>query len=128
MRRRDFLSVAGGAMVAALGGCARPALGCLAAARSEGDARPVRFGVTADAHLLARRTPRHEAFLEAFVEDMVRWKPDFVVDLGDFACQAGEGPTTAERHDAQLDGLKHHWKTLSRVPCPAYLVMGNHDV
>ena len=128
MKRRDFLTAAGGAMVAVLGGGDRPAPGCFAPARSGPDARPVRFGVTADAHLLARRTPPHEAFLEAFVEAMGRWKPDFVVDLGDFACQAGEGQTTPELHDAQLSGLRHHWKTLSRVPCPAYLVMGNHDV
>ena len=88
----------------------------------------VRFGVTADCHLMARRTPANEAFLREFVDEMTRWKPDFVIDLGDFACQAGEGRTTPELHDAQLDGLVHHWKVFSEVPCPAYLAMGNHDV
>ena len=88
----------------------------------------VRFGVTADCHLLGRRAPGNERHLQAFVDEMTRWKPDFVIDLGDFACQAGEGQTTAELHDAQLRGLTHHWSVLSGVPCPAYLAIGNHDV
>jgi len=92
------------------------------------DARPVRFAMTADCHLMARGTPANERHLLAFVEEMARWKPDFVIDLGDFACQAGEGPTTRELHDAQLQGLVHHWSVLCRVPCPARLAIGNHDV
>jgi alkaline phosphatase len=88
----------------------------------------VRFALTADCHLMGRRTPGNERHLLEFVAEMARWKPDFVIDLGDFACQAGEGQTTAELHDAQLQGLIHHWSVFSRVPCPAYLAMGNHDV
>lgn len=88
----------------------------------------VRFGMTADCHLLGRRAPGNEEYLQAFVDEMKRWKPGFVIDLGDFACQAGEGQTTPELHDAQLQGLTHHWSILSSVPCPAYLAIGNHDV
>jgi len=88
----------------------------------------VRFGLTADCHLMGRRTPGNEAYLRQYVAEMNRWKPDFVVDLGDFACQAGEGQTNRELHDAQLQGLAHHWSVLSEVPCPAYIAMGNHDV
>jgi len=88
----------------------------------------VRFGVTADCHLLGRRAPGNEKHLQAFVDEMTHWKPDFVIDLGDFACQAGEGQTTIKLHDAQLQGLIHHWSVLSSVPCPAYLAIGNHDV
>ena len=88
----------------------------------------VRFGLTTDCHLMSRRTPGNEAYLREYVAEMNRWKPDFVVDLGDFACQAGEGQTTRELHDAQLQGLIHHWSVLSKVPGPAYIAMGNHDV
>lgn len=91
-------------------------------------AAQVRFGLTTDCHLMARQTPRHEAHLRQFVEAMKRWKPHFVIDLGDFACQAGEGQTDRRLHDAQLVGLKHHWAVFSQTPCPAYIVMGNHDV
>jgi len=88
----------------------------------------VRFGMSADAHIKGRIVPANEERLLKFVEAMIEWKPDFVIDLGDFACQVGGGQTTPELHDAQLNGLKHHWATLSNVPCPAYLVIGNHDV
>ena len=93
-----------------------------------GELRPVRFAVTADCHLMARRTPANERHLRAFVEEMTRWKPDFVIDLGDFACQAAEGQTTRELHDTQLQGLIHHWSVFSKAPCPAYIAIGNHDV
>jgi len=113
VRRRRFIQTAGAAVAAGAVGEAGPTL---------------RIGLTADPHLLGRRTPRHEAFLKAFVEAMALWKPDVVVDLGDFACQAGTGQTTRELHDKQLAGLVRHWAAYRRVPCPAYLVMGNHDV
>ena len=89
----------------------------------------VRFGVSADAHLMGGTGPAsHVAHFEDFVEAMARWKPDFVLDLGDFACQCENGPTTPEMHDCQLDGLRHAWAGLSRMPVPAYIAMGNHDV
>jgi len=102
------------------------------AASAEGAKRPerrvVRFGMTADAHLMGRASPKHEAHFKRFVEAMVQWRPDFAIDLGDFACQCGGGPTTATLHDGQLRGLIHHVSVFARVPCPRYHVMGNHDV
>ena len=105
-------------MILALSAC------CLA----EETATTIRFGITADAHLLGRRAPRNEANIRDFVAAMTKWKPDFVIDVGDFACQCGSGQTTPELHDGQLAGLKHHWQVFSSAPCPAYLAMGNHDV
>ena len=88
----------------------------------------VRFGITADAHVLGDRTPGNEAHLRSFVAAMDEWRPDFVIDLGDFACQCGSGQTTPELHDAQLQSLKRQWAAFASVACPAYAVMGNHDV
>ncbi|MBM4081715.1 MAG: metallophosphoesterase, partial [Planctomycetes bacterium] len=88
----------------------------------------VRFGVMTDAHLLGGRTPQNEAFVRGFVAAMREWKPDFVIDLGDFACQPAEGRTTPALHDEQLRWLTRHWRAFSDVPCPAYAVLGNHDV
>jgi len=59
---------------------------------------------------------------------MKEWKPDFVVDVGDFACQAGSGQTTPALHDSQLEGLRRSWALLCESPCPAYIAMGNHCV
>ena len=96
-------------------------------ARAE-ERQTVRFGITADCHLLGRRTPASEARLRRFVAAMAQWKPDFVIDLGDFACQAGQGQTTPKLHDAQLEGLTHHWALFCQAPGRHYIVMGNHDV
>ena len=93
-----------------------------------GARRAVRFAVTADCHLMGRGAPNHERYLRDFVDEITRWQPDFVIDLGDFACQAGDGRTTPALHDAQLQGLRHHWSVLSKVPCRAYVALGNHDV
>ena len=67
-------------------------------------------------------------YFKRFVKAMTQWKPDFVIDLGDFACQCREGETTPEMHDAQLEGLRKAWAMYSKVPVPAYILMGNHDV
>ena len=88
----------------------------------------VRFGITADAHLQGSQTPGNEAFVRQFHQAMREWQPDFVIDLGDFACQCGEGETTPALHDAQLEGLRRHWAFYSGLSCPAYIAMGNHDV
>ena len=89
----------------------------------------LRFGVSADAHLLGGLRPASSvAYLERFVNAMIRWKPDFVIDLGDFACQWKEGQTTPQMHDRQLEGLRQGWAAYSTVPAAAYIVMGNHDV
>ena len=111
--RRGFLRLAAVAGVAAA--LRRP---LLAEAR-----RPsLRFAITADCHLLGRTTPSREAFLRGYVKEMTAWKPDFVVDLGDFACQAGQGTTSRALHDAQLEGLVHNWAALAKVPCPVITI------
>lgn len=90
----------------------------------------VRFGMTADPHLMGRNSPDNEAKFQRFVEAMIQWKPDFAIDLGDFACQVGDrgGVSTPQLHDGQLRGLIHHVAVFSRVPCPRYNALGNHDV
>ena len=59
---------------------------------------------------------------------MGQWKPDFIIDMGDFAIQVAEGGTTPELNRGQLENLKRVWGFYSSGPCPAYVVMGNHDV
>ena len=88
----------------------------------------VKFGMTADVHLLGRKSRRNEGYVRAFVRSMDEWEADFAIDLGDFACQCGQGQTTRRLHDCQLRSLKHHWAQYTRARCPAYIVMGNHDV
>ena len=125
--RREFLQ-AGTAL--GLGGLlssgAVDARGLETAANSS---RPkVRFGISADAHLLGRKTPGNEAKFRRFVDEMKRRQPDFAVDLGDWACQVAEGVTTQAMHDGQLEALKHHVGVFDQVPCRRFHVMGNHDV
>jgi 3',5'-cyclic AMP phosphodiesterase CpdA len=89
----------------------------------------VRFGITSDAHLLGGMRPdAHVANLNGFLREMERWRPDFIMDMGDFACQRGPGPTTQELHDSQLQGLREAWDTYTGAGLPAYIAMGNHDV
>ena len=58
---------------------------------------------------------------------MCEWQPDFIIDLGDFACQCADGHTTPQMHDCQLKWLRRHWALYRNVPFPAYIVIGNHD-
>ncbi len=88
----------------------------------------VRFGISTDDHLKGGNTPSNLAHTQNFVGAMQQWQPDFVINLGDFACQCDEGETTPQLHDCQLEYLKLHWALFSSVPGPAYIVMGNHDV
>ena len=107
------------------------ALGASAALSGLGDccwaeeSDQVRFGITADPHV--RSPGSQEDNLRDFVDAMTEWKADFIIDLGDFAVQIGEGPTTKDLHDGQLANLKRTWGVFSSGPSPAYLVMGNHD-
>ena len=93
------------------------------------EAEAVRFGITSDAHLLGGMRPEaHVAHLDEFLRAMVTWGPDFIMDMGDFACQREAGPTTPELHDFQLQGLREAWGTYSETGLPAHIAMGNHDV
>jgi len=87
----------------------------------------VRIGMSADPHV--RRPGTWENNIRNFVGEMGRWKPDFTVDLGDFAVQVGEeSKTTPKLHDGQLENLKRLWEMFHQAPCPAHVVIGNHDV
>ena len=86
----------------------------------------VRFGVSTDPHV--QKPGGRENRIRHFVQAMGQWKSDFVIDLGDFAVQVDEGKTTPELHDGQLANLKRLWGVYRQAPCPAYVVMGNHDV
>ena len=95
----------------------------------------VRFGVVADQHLMGPDSmldehdcTAHLQRFEAFLEEMREWQPDFIIDLGDFACQASNEPTSRASHDAQLAGLRKHWASFQGLGVPVYLAMGNHDV
>ena len=86
----------------------------------------VRFGMSADPHMV--KTWNRQC-VKDFVKAMRQWKPEFVIDMGDFAVQVSSAPvTTPEMHDGQLEWLKRHWELYQTAGCPAYLVMGNHDV
>ena len=86
----------------------------------------LRFGITADAHV--QYPGSRENNLRRFVKAMTEWKADFIIDLGDFAVQVAEGQTTQELHDGQLENLKRTWGVFSSGACPAFAVLGNHDV
>jgi len=86
-----------------------------------------RFGISADAHLMKSAPPEHEAFFRRFVDAMVEWKPDFVIDLGDFACQCPGGKTTPAMHDCQLEGLKRHFALWGPLPGPSASNAGPGD-
>ena len=87
----------------------------------------VRFGITADPHFRIGYTSI-EAHLRHFIKAMVKWKPDFTIDLGDFAIQIKEGQTAAAMHDGQLRSLRYICSMFSELPWRVYYVMGNHDV
>ena len=87
----------------------------------------LRFGTTADAHF-RMNSGAGPAQIRSFVQDMLAWKPDFVVDLGDLAIQMKEGQTTAEMHEWQLRNLDQACTLLEALECPRYYVMGNHCV
>ena len=101
LSRRGFLASS------AVGYCAGATFSHALSAGEPGKVR-LRMGVNADPHLLGRRSPGNEANFLVFVEEMKRWKPDCVIDLGDFGCQVAEGQTTRQMHDKQLEGLRHH--------------------
>lgn len=96
--------------------------------------RPLRFGIFADAHLMGpdgyldeEDFTIHLARFDQFLNAMERWRPAFVVNLGDFACQASNEPTSPATHDRQLAGLDTHLREVNRLPCPVLHVLGNHD-
>jgi hypothetical protein len=98
----------------------------------ESAALGVRFGITADAHIAG--ASGSDGGLQVFLGRMTTdaWKPDFIIDMGDFTVQTGpvlpDYTSTEELHDAQLAGLVKRWGTYSSISAPAYITIGNHDV
>ncbi len=86
----------------------------------------IRFGISADCHL--QRSAGHDGLFREFLDAMIQWQPDFVIDLGDFTCQTANGQTTPDLHQPQLQGLIRNWALFSELSCPAYIMIGNHDV
>lgn len=84
----------------------------------------VRIGLISDIHLgpdrETRRGTQAGRLLEAFLEDMARFGPACVVDLGDRIMEV-DVPTD-RRHTIQVRDL------LRRVEVPVFHLMGNHDV
>lgn len=105
------------------------AIACHGALASDFVARPaIRLGVTTDLHI--GKAARGEEKLRDYVAAMKAWKPDFCVDIGDFACPSvyGSPRSYPEAHDDQLARLRKSWAILTEVPCPVYIALGNHCV
>jgi len=133
MTRREAIKFAGAAGIGVACGEAIPAV-------AAGTARPVgvlRIGLLADPHLSTfwetgpqeNRTPRIAKNLIAFVERMHEFKADFVVAIGDYVTPRGrKHGNTPEQYAGFKEDLGVFWPILKAVPCPAYVVAGNHDV
>ncbi|MBQ15935.1 MAG: hypothetical protein CMJ65_02295 [Planctomycetaceae bacterium] len=117
--RRDFF--ASGTAGLALAGCSNLLQANTKPAR-------LRFGLNADPHLQGPRPAGRANKFKRFLDQMMVFRPDFAIDLGDFGIQISEGKTTQKMHDGQIAGLKHHVGEFARLKCPRYHVMGNHDV
>ena len=72
----------------------------------------IRIGLVADVH----KGVMHDADerLTVFVEKMLAWKPDFVVQMGDFCIPVAENQP-----------FMNIW---NRLTCPRHHVLGNHDM
>jgi len=107
----------------------------LAAAAASNEADVVRFGVITDVHAHDIDSPvegkwmrRTEERLLAFTGAMNAWKPDFVVELGDFVngwVVLGTEPGDPARIPAVLAWADALYATFDG---PRYHVLGNHDV
>jgi 3',5'-cyclic-AMP phosphodiesterase len=116
--------------IAVISGCLLALFAHLGFAREpDSGGRPVvRFGLATDLHV--GKAVNGEKKLRQYVEAMKQWKPDFLANLGDFACPSvyGKPRKYPEAHDDQLARLRASWAALCEVPCPSYIAMGNHCV
>jgi predicted phosphodiesterase len=76
--------------------------------------KPIKFGIMADIHY--ELTPDVDERLDAFLKKVDTEKPDFVICLGDFI------------HNPNIPQNEAFAKRYKTAICPAYHVMGNHDV
>ena len=107
--RRDFLQTLGA--VGATGlftGLSSATLG----ASEQTILNPLKFGVISDIH--CDLTPDAEERLEIFMKHVDVEKPDFLIDLGDFAFAIPQNENFAKRFTSSKS--------------PAYHVLGNHDM
>jgi len=85
-----------------------------ASATEKSNAEPAvtRIGLMADVH----KDVMHDANerLTVFVEKMLQWKPDFVLQMGDFCIPIAENQSFMDI-----------W---NQLPCPRHHVLGNHDM
>lgn len=89
----------------------------------------MKFGIISDIHVgtenehkgVFRKLSRHSLdLLENFIETMNREvKPSFVVNLGD--------AISDRSHDVDVSNYKDVLRRLSRLNCPVYHVIGNHE-
>jgi alkaline phosphatase len=107
-----------------------------AGAQSNGDQKPLRFGLFADPHFRSYvddqprcYAPRNTRKLLAFVERMRTFQPDFVLNLGDWVVpRSREHGNTHAQYEGFKEDLGIYTPILKALPCPAYIVPGNHDV
>ncbi len=74
--------------------------------------RSVRFGIISDLHHLQFRN-KEEARLKAFMDEVMKVSPDFILQCGDFC------------RPQQSEGIMAEW---NRFKGPKYHVLGNHDM
>lgn len=110
MKRRNFIRNTSVSLLAALNA---PQLSSAVghASNRKSTFTPIRFGIISDLHQdFSFDAP---ARLEAFISDMQKWKPDMIIQLGDF-CQPKK----------ENDVIMDIW---NRFAGPAYHVVGNHE-
>jgi 3',5'-cyclic AMP phosphodiesterase CpdA len=96
---------------------------------------PIRLGIVADVHAHDTESPVEDKVmsnyperLTAFVDAMNAWPADLVINLGDFVNGAFVlGATYGD--PTRIGGILEDAAALfSRLECPAYYVLGNHDM
>ena len=108
MERRDFLKnlgIAAGSVAVYQNSFSIPAYG-------SGAAQKIRFGMISDLHHLQFGQEEVKR-LGGFMDDVVKTKPDFIIQCGDFC-----------RHK-RSEGMMEQW---NRFHGPKYHVLGNHDM
>ncbi len=87
----------------------------------------LKFGIITDTHVEPKNvgTPIPASQMQpiyAFVKDMLSYKPEFIVNLGDVIDGSHETPPVG------MFGLRSVKKAMKRVGVPTYFVIGNHDL
>ena len=108
--RREFIQTLGAVGAAGLlTGVSSTMLGCSA---EKAKFKPIKFGIISDIH--RDLMPDADERLDAFMKKVDTEKPDFLIDLGDFAFAIPKNEDFAKRFASSQS--------------PAYHVLGNHDM